>query len=153
MLNDMCRFHVGKLQRCAAMQHAALHNSRNRWQKKKQSLAHFNIYWLIRIRGIVVFSISVSSKLFPVWVIMPVTLCYLAGNSIIALVDSKWSHCTQSLSVIWLWPDHPHDAPVATNQFPTLSNELCFCISSLDLNFVPWSPSKQESRIIANFTL
>ena len=34
--------------------------------RKKQSLAHFNVYWLIRIRGIVVFSISVSSKLFPV---------------------------------------------------------------------------------------
>lgn len=124
-------------------------------QKKKNKVWLISTFtgWL-ESEELFVFSISASFKLFQVWVIMPVTLCYLTDNSIMALVDLKWS----PLHPVFVWhltvaPSPVHDAPVATNQFPTLSNELRFCISSLDLNFVPWSLSKQESRIIANFTL
>ena len=54
MLNDMCRFHVGinckGVQQCSMQQQSA---ELAEQMKKRQSLAHFNIYWLIRIRGIV----------------------------------------------------------------------------------------------------
>ena len=62
--------------------------------------------------------------------------CYtlLSGNGIMALlVDLKWSPLhppvfVWHLDVCPMVPPSHHDAPVATNQFPTLSNELRFCI-------------------------
>ena len=54
MLNDMCRFHVGKLQRCAAMQHAArICRTRGTEEKKTKSGSFQHLLRLIRIRGIV----------------------------------------------------------------------------------------------------